>query len=136
VIIVLANWKLASAFVRTRPAGESVEVSRWLDHLRDEALAITETVLFVKQHSVNCIGASLYYLVRCLPGFSEEDAYAAVRDLFTERGSELPVIDEIRSAIIGVFNELEAAFASAPARGWRAPILGFIELYKERTARL
>ena len=34
---------------------------------RLEALKITETILFVKQHSVNCIAASLYFMTIKFP---------------------------------------------------------------------
>jgi hypothetical protein len=136
VIIVLANWKLASDFVRGRGGAAPAPVSRWLEHLRGEALAITETVLFVKQHSVNCIGASLFYLVRRFPGFTEQDARDTVQDLFTDAGARLQSIHEIRSAVLGVFDELGAAYSDNPGRGWRAPILGFIDLYKRRKARV
>ncbi len=133
VLIVLANWKLAAAFARSR-SSEGVRLdaaaagANWVASLRDEALAITETVLFVKQHSVNCIGASLYYLVNRFPGFTDGDAREVVRDLFTTRGSELAAIGEIRAEIIGIYEALQADMAGSPDRGWQGPILDFIEV--------
>ena len=42
-----------------------------LAYLRQEAVRITESILFVKQHSVNCIGASIFYLQLAFPEFDE-----------------------------------------------------------------
>ena len=67
----------------------------WSEELYKGALEITETVLYVKQHSVNCIPAALYLVTQNFPewitladarnfisqlfltpeGFSEEEAY-------------------------------------------------------------
>jgi hypothetical protein len=126
VLIVFTNWKLASGFVARRggPGGEAL--SRWLRRLRGEALAITESVLYVKQHSINCIGASLFYLARRCPGFTETDAREAVRDLFASSEARLEDIEEIRAAILEIYERMEMAFSEAPERGWRAPILDFI----------
>jgi len=134
VLIVLANWKLAEAFVGRRAASgadsDALEkaASNLVASLRDEALAITETVLFVKQHSINCIGASLYYLASRFPGFSDRDAREVVRDLFTVQGSDLAAIGEIRAEILGIYESLRADLAERPGLGWRAPLLDFIDV--------
>lgn len=51
--------------------------------LYEGALSITETVLYVKQHSVNCIPAALYMCLYVLKGtFSIEGATQFIDDLF------------------------------------------------------
>ena len=62
ILIVVSNWKIALATAER--IGQGRELGAWLDRLRGEAVAITESVLFVKQHSLNCVGVSLYYLRR------------------------------------------------------------------------
>lgn len=131
VLIVFTNWKQAAAFVARRGGPRNPAQARWLERQRAEALAITESVLFVKQHSVNCIGASLFYLALRCPGFTDADAREAVRDLFASREGELPVAGELRAAILEVYERLGAAFAAAPGRGWKAHILDFIYSFEE-----
>lgn len=126
VLIVFTNWKLAAGFVSRKGGARSDAMARWLDRQRDEALAITESVLYVKQHSINCIGASLFYLVRRCPGFTDADVREAVRDLFASTEADLPAIGELRASIIEIYERLGTAFSRAPERGWRAHLLDFI----------
>jgi hypothetical protein len=132
VLIVFTNWKLASDFVARKGGARSEAQARWLGRQREEAIAITESVLFVKQHSINCIGASLFYLVRRCPGFTDIDAREAVRDLFAMSEADHPAVSELRSAVIEVYERMEIAFSAAPERGWRAHILDFIYSFEGR----
>ena len=142
VILVVANWLLASEIVARLGAqnarGFSPEhIELWLRSLRDEALAITESVLFVKQHSVNCIGASLYYLKRRYPAFGGEAADAFVLDLFASRAPGLGGLDAaaatgLRRVMLDVCASMETSYAANPARGWREPILEFIRGFADR----
>ena len=56
------------------------------------ALLITEAVLYIKQHSINCIAASLYAMNRLYPGlFSQADANHFTGALFKKRqASQIP----------------------------------------------
>jgi hypothetical protein len=133
VLIVVANWNLASLLVAAmRDRGERLRgpdeayLDAWLESLRREALAITESVLLVKQHSVNCIGASLFYLKRRFSRFGDAEAEAFVRDLFASGPSSLPNAEELRGVMREVCRSMEAAYAKHPDTGWRGPILEFI----------
>ncbi len=131
VILVVANWLLASEIVGRlgthRARGfDAEQVELWTRSLRGEALAITESVLFVKQHSVNCVGASLYYLKRRFPAFGDEEAEAFVRDLFAAESAGLEAAAEIRRVILEVCSVMDRAYALRPGRLWREPILEFI----------
>jgi hypothetical protein len=130
VLIVFTNWKQAADFVARRGGPRNPAQARWVERQRAEAVAITESVLYVKQHSVNCIGASLFYLVLRCPGFTDADARAAVRDLFAAKEGELPAGD-LRAAILEVYERLAAAYGAAPERGWRAQVLDFIYSFEE-----
>ena len=49
------------------------------------ALDIAETVLYVKQHSVNCIPAALFMMTNLIPEyFKAEDARIFINDLFKD----------------------------------------------------
>ncbi len=136
VLLVVANWLLATEIVVRLGAdnargfsGESVEL--WLGSLRGEALAITESVLFVKQHSVNCIGASLFYLKANFPRFGDEAAQAFVGDLFASEARHDAALGpgcagELRAFMLDLCASLEKSRAQNPAGSWRETILEFI----------
>lgn len=139
VMLVVANWILASGFVRRMGADRARGFSRssvelWLRELRGEAIAITESVLFVKQHSVNCIGASLYYLKRRFPGFGDEEAVAFIGDLFAGAAGGLSNAQELRDVMLDVCASMERSFEARPKAGWRSPILEFISGFVPRSS--
>jgi hypothetical protein len=136
VLIVVANWRLALATARELGAEE--ELGPWIESLRREAVAITESVLFVKQHSVNCIGASLYYLARRGPRLGDELVRSFVRELFAAApGAPDPAFDAgaLRARILEVYEELDASYAARADAAWREPILEFIEGYAQPSGR-
>jgi hypothetical protein len=136
VLLVVANWLLATELVRRLGADTAhgmgpAEVALWLGSLRNEAVAITESVLFVKQHSVNCIGASLYYLKSRYPTFGAAKADAFVRDLFASEADALANADELRGIMLEACASLEGSLALRPDEGWRKPLLDFIMGFAE-----
>ncbi len=59
---------------------------RYNDELYKGAIEIGETVLYVKQHSVNCIPAAVYMMTDAIPElFSIEDAIIFMDDLFAKQ---------------------------------------------------
>jgi hypothetical protein len=131
VLLVVANWILASALAEELGLGAAkgcseAEVEAWLASLYAEALAITESVLFVKQHSVNCIGASLFYLKRRFPAFGQAEAEAFVRELFASRDHGLEDPEALRRVMLEICASMDASFESRPEEGWMGIILEFI----------
>jgi hypothetical protein len=128
ILIVVSNWKIALATADR--IGQGRELGPWLDRLRGEAVAITESVLFVKQHSLNCVGVSLYYLRRRYPCLCADEVEAFVRDLFATAAGRGPLsaetVRDLRQAILDVYRRLDAAYIARAEAGWRAPILEFI----------
>jgi hypothetical protein len=132
VLLVVANWILVDGIVgrlgEDRARGfDADDVESWVRSLRGEAIAITESVLFVKQHSVNCIGASLYYLGRRYPGFGGAEADAFVRDLFAAKDKVLSSANALRGIILDACASMDRSFDLRPEMGWRQPILEFID---------
>lgn len=65
IIVVLAYTFYRKAFAELGMGDEEADaINR---ELYDGAVAITETVLYIKQHSVNCIPAALYAMTRITP---------------------------------------------------------------------
>ncbi|HTX72197.1 MAG TPA: hypothetical protein VMC79_05170 [Rectinemataceae bacterium] len=136
VLIVVANWAIARAFVRDlRGRGEFLSSSNesyldtWLEVLRDEAVAITESILFVKQHSINCIGASLFYLRRSGPRLADAELRELVDDLFEGRCRSIlgdSTVAALRARALELYEELDAAWRAKPSLGWKGVLLDFI----------
>jgi hypothetical protein len=107
--------------------GKKVPSKEGLEHeLRNGALEITETILFVKQHSVNCIPAALYAMT-CFDRnlFSPEEAQSFLSDLFV-RPSTISgtTASAIREHIQGLYRRFLAQ--GEAAADWKEPILAFL----------
>jgi hypothetical protein len=64
--------------------GQEQQLKEQLAEMKQGALAISQAILFVKQHSVNCIPAALYAMSRFSPGlFPSAEAEKFVSQLFS-----------------------------------------------------
>jgi len=103
------------------------------------AIAITEAILYIKQHSINCVAASLYTM-RCFDSllFSAWDAVTFVKDLFNLDPSELPagyvpyykgplVVSKDIPKFKGHIMSLYLSFMNARTGHWMAPLLAFLD---------
>jgi len=96
------------------------------------ALAITEAVLYIKQHSVNCIPAAMYAMTSYDPLlFPPAEAERFLSDLF--RGEKTPNqadAEEIRRHILALYRRFLTE--GEAAADWTIPLLDFL---KELPAR-
>jgi hypothetical protein len=108
------------------------ELAADIDTVRNGALAIAESVLYVKQHSINCVTAALYAMTR-FDGrlFPQEEAIRFAQALFSK--SDLDALD--KKAIITSMIDLYLEFCAEGegAESWEEPLLNF--LYKQRPIR-
>jgi hypothetical protein len=83
--------------------------------LYEQALAITETVIYVRQHSVNCIPAALFLVTRRYPGFDGVMVETFVRRLFT-RDPDMRTghVDAIHSYILELYRRFCDEAAKLP----------------------
>ncbi|MCL2479404.1 MAG: hypothetical protein FWF22_07875 [Treponema sp.] len=102
--------------------------------VRRHALAITEAVLYVKQHSVNCIAAAMYAMTRYDDLFPMEEAEAFAADLFRDsEGIAENDAEEIRVHILNLYRQFSESCAfsgtksSAETGPWEKPLLDFLE---------
>jgi len=81
VMIVIHGY---TAFRRyARELGEEEALRDIAESVYTSALAITQAILYIKQHSINCVAAALYTMRRFAPSlFSAEDAETFTGDLF------------------------------------------------------
>jgi hypothetical protein len=124
VMIVIRTYTHFREIVRKR--GEEAILADKIKELRDGAIAISEAVLYVKQHSVNCISATMYTMTRFEPDlFPPEEAERFAMDLFKTSSHPSPSdVAAIRKHIITLYRRfLEEGRA---AEDWRTPILDFL----------
>ncbi|WP_296328383.1 hypothetical protein [uncultured Treponema sp.] len=107
------------------------ESQLWSQELYDCALEITETVLYVKQHSVNCIPAALYLVVK---NFSEwisvDDARIFIGKLFEKpEGFSSVEALQIREYIRMTFERF--LDEGKKSENWYQPIREFLVSYEK-----
>jgi hypothetical protein len=124
VMIVIWTYTKFRDIIRHLDKGEGSEAEHIAELMRG-AQDITEAVLFVKQHSVNCIAAAMYAMTR-FDGdlFPRDEAYLFVSELFVHNA--LPNPDDgglIRDYIWDLYCRFldEGDGASS----WEAPLLLF-----------
>ncbi len=106
------------------------ECDQWNKELYNGAVSIGETVLYIKQHSVNCIPAALYMMTRLVPElFTPTDAIQFINDLF-KNATDIKLED--RDAIV---NHISFMYERLLLEGcndddWRAPVQRWVLQYK------
>jgi len=89
IMVVIHTYTMFAAIARE--LGEEEKLASQIRELKQGALAISQAVLFVKQHSVNCISAALYAMTCYDPArFPPEEAEAFTGLLF----GQAPAPDE------------------------------------------
>jgi len=83
--VMVAVYTYTKFTAMLRSLGVAENCAEQIEEMRRGAVAICQAILFVKQHSVNCIGASLYAMTRFDPDlFPPEKAEAFCSWLFVE----------------------------------------------------
>lgn len=106
------------------------EKQNWTSELYAGAVEIAETVLYVKQHSVNCIPAALYLLVMNFGEyFSADDARKFINDMFQKpEGFSFEEAFQVKDYIKMSFENYLSAGKKASA--WYEPVRKFLVDYK------
>jgi len=104
------------------------EAEAYLNEIKKQALAIVESVLFVKQHSVNCIPLALYMLTSTMNKsfFSAQDAIDFIDSLFID---STEIDQATRKEIIEYFYYMydRALLESKYSSDWRLCIQHWLE---------
>ena len=130
VMVVIRTYTLFREIAKN--LGEEVRFACQAEELRHGALAITEAVLYVKQHSVNCISAAMYAMTCYDPRlFPPEEAECFVSGIF--RDTKTPGKEDgdlIRDHILSLYRRFltqkEAAGYSSNGH-WTKPLLDFLK---------
>jgi len=110
------------------------EAKARLEEIKAQAIAIIESVLFVKQHSVNCIPTALYMLTSAFePGFfTIDDANKLIDELF-KNSTEIDA--ETRREIAEYFNFMyeRTILENGFAKNWQETIIRFLVEHASKT---
>ena len=121
VMVVIRTYTLFRAILRN--LGEENSHLTQIEEVRQGALTITEAVLYVKQHSVNCISAAMYAMTRFDDLFPPNEAKGFAQDLF-RNAEDIPERDAeaIRNHIIDLYQ----SFLDQKSPSWEKPLLDFL----------
>ena len=107
--------------------GNEAELKEEIDELHEGALRITEAILYVKQHSINCIAAAMYAMSRFdRSGFPETEAEDFTSNLLIKEKTPSPEDGgEIRNHIITLYHRFLNEGKNAAS--WTKPLLDFLK---------
>lgn len=126
IMVVTFNYfRIPKIIEKLNVDGE--DFSKEIQWMHDQAVSISESVLFIKQHSVNCIPAALFSLSSLMDEFTDTDAFDFSDKFFTILGTDLKSKDEIRT----FFKERYTDFRNQKINGQTHDeiILKFLENY-------
>ncbi|MDR0624119.1 MAG: hypothetical protein LBG10_06780 [Treponema sp.] len=122
VMVVIRAYTKFRAIIRG--LGDEARFSRQIKEISGGALAITEAILFVKQHSVNCVAAAMYAMT-CFEEalFPPEEAERFASRLFTR---SLPPADGelLRTHIINLYRQFLSQRETATT--WGEPLVNVL----------
>ena len=125
VMVVIRTYTLFREIIKS--IGEEERFAPQAEELRLGALAITEAVLYIKQHSVNCISAAMYAMTRFDPTlFPPAEAERFASGIFAD--TKMPGKadgDEIRGYILSLYRRFLSLGESCDE--WTEPLLNFLK---------
>jgi hypothetical protein len=132
VMVCIHTWVKARYLFEVQNKGQVYKA--YIEKLFNHAVLITESILYVKQHSVNCIPAAMYAMSCFEPElFTRNDADTFITALFMdERNAEISPAerDSIRSFIkasyTGFMLEGEKLLANEND-DWTVPLIAFLK---------
>jgi hypothetical protein len=133
IVVVLAYTFYRKAFAELGMAADEAEALG--EELLAGALAIAETVLYIKQHSVNCIPAALYAMTRITP---DEVTPVEVAGFVGRLFADSPAIaagdaERVRAHIMDLYERLllEGCYES----DWTEPVRRWLLAYPSPSVR-
>lgn len=102
------------------PAAETTQVGH---DLFTQAIQIAESVLYIKQHSVNCVPAALYAMSQLTPTeFTAAEATVFINQLFADPAANGPVNASVQAADATAIREhIQATFDHLTSQGATDP---------------
>ena len=99
-----------------------------LEYLGNQAILITNSILFMKQHSINCIPAGLFALSAECSEFNDEYALNLIEELRKLNKDSIDRIEEISTYISGLYTDFQNLSESGSNR---QVLIDFLLKYEE-----
>ncbi|MCF6334210.1 MAG: hypothetical protein L3J12_00520 [Spirochaetales bacterium] len=125
VMIVCFNHLRISSLIETL-AGNTRLYEKELKYLEYQAVIITNSILFMKQHSINCIPAGLFALADECEEFSDYYAETLVEKVYSLNRDTVERMDEIYTYILQLYADFRK---SAESRTRRDVLVDFLYNY-------
>jgi hypothetical protein len=136
VMVCIHTWIKARHLLQTHGKGQWEE--QYVERIFNHAILITESILYMKQHSVNCIPAAMYAMSCFEPElFARQDAAAFVTALFKdERNTDISPTerDAIWNFMSTAYNDFMLEREKLLAVGnndWILPLIEFLKKKKK-----
>jgi hypothetical protein len=131
VMVVIRTYTTFRSIVSR--LGDAENSAPRIRELLDGAREITETILFVKQHSINCIPAALYAMTRFdYELFDESEAERFTDSLFRDRSLAPADGSALREHIRSLYRQfIDAGRMSGE---WQTPLLDFLRALPLKSA--
>ena len=116
-----------------REAFTAKEKEKWYSEIYNHGVKIAETVLYLKQHSVNCIPSALYMMSYIAPElFTPEDAVDFINKLF-ENATDISKQDRERIIVHIQFMYERLLLEGTQTNDWTEPVKRWLDNYKAFT---
>lgn len=100
----------------------------YLSEIYNGAIKIAETVLYIKQHSVNCIPAALYMMTFLMrPFFTAEDGIQFLRDMFVKTDIPVDTQKELKDYMYFIYERF--LLVGITDDNWITPIRNWLKEY-------
>lgn len=137
--VMVVVWTYIKLRVTLRALGTEAQYEHELRSLRLRAIEITESILYVKQHSINCIAAALYALNCIDPVLIQEDEILQfIDDLFLSASDiDESALQKIKTYIRELYLSFSVSYKTAKAHDlkaevkWEQFLLDFLENYNK-----
>lgn len=106
VMIVCFNHLRIGSIIKELTDGTK-EYEKELDYLGEQAILITNSILYMKQHSINCIPAGLFALSAECPEFTDKYAKNLITGLSKINNGSIERFDEITFYISGLYADFQ-----------------------------
>ncbi len=129
VMIVCFNHLRIETFIQEL-AGKTAGYEAELNYLENQAILITNSILFMKQHSINCIPAGLFALYSECSEFTDEYALNLIEEIRMMNVGSIDGIGEIASYISRLYTEFRELSESDSSK---EVLIDFLHGYESRS---
>ena len=125
VMVVVRAYTKFQDIINKR--GDAERFSAQTEEIKQGAIKITEAILYIKQHSINCVGASLYAMSKFDPPllpFAEAEDFTS-KLFLNEKNPDFETSEKVRKHIIDLYSKFLAEGENASS--WDKPIMDFLD---------